>query len=464
MNDQTNNILLEVSNQHQSTSIDINDINIAEPQAKRFKSNPNPNILELINHHCFEHICRYLNIIDLTNLAGTCKRLHEFANYLLIPRMAKQVKIRVRDGISMDQYNLTYLQDYFEIFGGIVEKLTLTSELEDLRQYYLESSFKTILALCPNLKSLCIANVGFVSNDADILFNATRNLRELKLIDCLEITNDWSEALKDLPKLKKITLSGQNEIDADFFMHTNKLISLTIDFTSCSEIETLEMIFDQNGQSIKQLTLLNFYPLCDEYLSITKLIIDKLPRLKNLALENDIDDELADSLATLPHLKTLTVFACNEKVNDMLRKICEIKTIENLNINNGFYDTNDRNARPLHFKKLRSFRFSSYHSSFEFLNELTRSMMPVITSFDFDFKEHSVIGLLELFESKSTLKSMIIRSMAVEDRFPLIHGIIKIVQPIAWTRTRFYLDFYSGSLRYDNHGFNAEEVSNKVCR
>lgn len=96
---------------------------IAEPDAKRFKDNYAT--LESINEDCLP-IFRYINIIEVVNLAGTCTRLRDFAYNSIIPKMARQVKLRITDGYTAEQYNMNYLEEPFGIFGKFVEQLTLT--------------------------------------------------------------------------------------------------------------------------------------------------------------------------------------------------------------------------------------------------------------------------------------------------------------------------------------------------
>lgn len=265
--------------------------------------------------------------------------------------------------------------------------------MDDLHRYYIENTFKKVLKLCPNLQSLCITDVSFTNRDADMLMYATSSLKVLKLIRCSEIEDDWSGALKHLTNLTHLTLTGGNETTADFFEYTNNLISLAIDYNSCSEIDALQMIFDKIGLNIKQLKLLNFYPLRNDYQSIVNLIIDKLPKLEHLAIEDDLINELTSTLTKLPYLKSLKVYCYSESVNALLRQLSNIGTIEDLNIEMGFYNKEKRDAPPLVFNKLSSFRLSAGYTSLEFLNALTKSIMPAILNFDLDFEENSVNGM-----------------------------------------------------------------------
>lgn len=391
MNDQTNDV------PHSSIISDNEDINIVESLAKRFKDVPT---LDSINDYCLLHIFQKLDIIEAANLAETCKRLKDLANEFVFPKIARHVFIRF---VQLSTMKLRDLEKPFEIFGSFVEKLNFTLALP-IRPYYIESEIRKILDFCPNLTSLGMREISFTTSDIDILNHVATGLKELKLEECHGITNDWSAALQRFPKLEHITWTGEDK-GANFFK--NKIVpSLAIGLMNQ---ENVKGIVDHNA-SIKQLKLIHLsgtWSWRPDYQFITTLIINKLPKLEILEIEDELSDELTNVLSELPHLRSLIVFV-DKSVNAFLRKVSDIGNIEELQIDYGTYDIEDDNAPPLVFNKLLSFHWRMPETSELFLNALTKSQMPVIASLYFSFVVWKRdVGLSKLFESKKkTLKSM----------------------------------------------------------
>lgn len=376
----------------------IHDIDIAESQTERTQNCAG--IFEKINNDCLREIIKYLNIFEVEKLAATCTKLQTFSNDFIYPKIARKMEIRFNQVSGFDRierYGTFYTNDFqrpFESFGSCIEQVT-----------FIGINFgptSQLLRLCSNLHTLRMRYYYFNSGDSKILNHVAPSIKILKLECCSGNEDDWSETLKRLPNVEHITLTGRNKITANLFKREKKLSSLTIDYRSLSSGNDLENIFDHNGKTIQQLKLFNFTE-SPNYQSIRTLILDKLPKLENLAIEDTLSFKLTNLLTELPYLRSLKV-TCTyyESVNSLMRTLSDLGTIEELDIEKGVFETEDENAPPLIFNQLRTVSCDSL----TIVSALTKSHMPAITCFQFDLLEDAMCILLTLFISKKTLKSM----------------------------------------------------------
>lgn len=428
-----------------------------DPQAKRFKYNYAT--IESINNDCLRDIFKYLDLFEAVNLATTCTRFFDFANSDIFPLKAKKINIYMNARIvriSSYTWNFDFddeeyyegdneYYDYednayvpnniftwmpiflFDCFGAHVQHLTLqTTEAEEGFSGYSFSmvmtngidtgcllNFAEVLKLCPNLNSLSIKNVRFPKDAIQTLKSLTSRLDHLELIRCFGITNDWSEALKGNAKLNKLTLIGSNYTSEKFFTNFNSLSELTIGHQSCSSAKSFEVICDLNGHSLEHIKLAHFSK-SDNFQTITSLIVDKLPKLKTLAVVEYFTDKLTAMIDELPHLNSLKIFCSDRNVNSLMRKLSDHGNIEYLEFQSGIFNC-EKMAQPLIFKKLKSFRwikkykFESFKNCSGMLIAITESHMPEICNLYFGLDlvlENHANELLNLFESKTTLKTL----------------------------------------------------------
>lgn len=407
--------------------------------------------LTSINNDCLREICKYLNIFEVVNLATTCTRLQTFAVDFWYPKIASKIQISLTHWstvpvrtTSIDLHMMMDLKKPFERFGSAIEQLTLRGsyqrDLTIIMGLKCASSFRKLLVLCPNLQSLCIQDVSFISADASILDNVTPSLKELKFERCTNIGNNWSAAFKRLSQIETISVTGRNRITALFFMDTLNLRTLTIDYDSLRTHKDLEKVFNQNGHGIRHLKLINFSKLL-YFQSIRTLIVEKLPMLEHLSIETYNSVTLTNLLTELPHLRSLRVrdgYAVN--LNSLLRKIVELGTIEDLNIDGGFVDGEVENGSPLNFGKLQSIHWQPCFKQdpLVLFKALTRCQMPAIKCFSINLRAINLIThgsweMLAFFESKTTLRSIAINGFTWNtwinaDRNRLILGIIDILK------------------------------------
>lgn len=381
------------------------------PQSKRYAAT-----LETLNDDCLCEIADYLNIFDAEKLAATCSRLRSFVECFIYPKHASEIEINFElpSGLQRNDASISMIdyQKPFESFGGFIKKLTFTGPAMFLQSQNWQC-FKKIMGLCPNLDTLCITYTMFHTEDY-FVFNRDAPLDELKAVCCYVLKSGLSAELLRFLKIEHITYTGLSQIDADFFRGAANFSSLTLDYRSLSTERDLEFIFDQNGQNIRQLKLLNFSELSN-FQSIGALILNKVPNVAHLAIEDTLSEELTDLLAELPNLKCLKIMCNNrERINALTRKLSALDTIEELCIENGAFEVGDVDGNaddaPLVFSRLRCVRWRSRdkQDSRTIISTLTKSQMPSITCFNFDLHMSwsLPVGICELFESKNTLKSM----------------------------------------------------------
>lgn len=394
-------------------------------------------ISDNFNDDCLLLIFYHLEFLDAARLASTCTRLKNLAIRYVSPK----VHVEIQLGFSDDLIKMKELEKQFEEFGDLVGHLTIFGSYNFSNRH-----FEKLLSLCPYLLSLCLRNISFETKDADMLNNIGINLNKLKLLNCTGITDNWSEKFQRFKNLEHITLNGPQKHICNFFTHCTNLSSLAIDRKSGFELEDLGRIFKNNSQSIKQLKLIRF-DVAYNFKAITTLIIDNLPKLEKLAIEEHflrhaIKEHILSpeyAFGSLPLLKSLKIICYKQSVNSLLRRLSDIGTIEELHIKNGKYDA-ETGSIPLVFKQLQRFCWFSYQSridSLEIFKPLIKSQMPVITYFRFELgvQIKAVGALLKLIDSKKTLISMEIWSMNKEDRSELVKGIINL------NRSNFNLDF-----------------------
>lgn len=430
--------------------------------------------LDNISNDFLLQICQYLNIFDVVNLASTCRRLHNFASGHIFPKLAKHLELYMTGNhgrIGEEWYNpnrvqsddsdfilnlkIIDLENSFEKFGSFVKHLTLKGSFlrrfADIFQTECLRDFERLLDMCPNLQTLCMELVEFNKEDGHLLQHITSGIKRLEFKRCSGIPNDWTEGLKRFSKLEQITFTGYNKTNVDLFKYSH-LSSLTIGNESCTMYD-LEKIFDKNHQSMQQLKLLSWVSQTKEidYQDIATLIIDKLPNLKYLAIEDEVSVKLSNSLTELPHLKSLKLFCNGHSVNSLLRNLSDRGKIEDLDIEDGvFVEEDETNKPPLVFNKLKSFRWIMIrYNSIQIFRALTKSQMPAIRNFDLDLIKDNITDLLSVFETKETLKTLTITCYDIDVRFAFLQRLIEILN---LDGTRPFLNLNMKSLA-------AEEVS-----
>lgn len=409
--------------------------------------------MESINDDCLRHIFKYLNLLEAKNVAETCKRLQHFVNDCIYPKSAKEIHIKLlaeADKIPPSSVDgIISLKDPFESFGYFVNQLSFVASKNAgyCENFYLEDIEQT-LVLCPNLKSLSFADVDFI----DVTKHVTPNLEEIRIIGS-RVSEIMLDVLNRLSQLNSVTFIGlKNSAAGDLLKQNTALSSLTIDNVSSTE-EDLMIFLNLNGRRLQSLKLMNFSEF-PNFESIVTLIADKLPKLDNLSMVDNLSDILEHSLSKLPHLKFLKIHCNNNSVSALLRILSDRDTIEGLDISHFILDDNDKpEEKPLIFKQLRNLvcSVSTSPSLHAFLGLITKSRMPAIKLVIMPAYKSSMETILKFFESKKSLEKVRINLMENASAIPLLRGMIEILKA---ETNRPYLALY-----IPNHKIGTEEVS-----
>lgn len=360
--------------------------------------------LNNITDLCLLHICDYLNVFDVSNLAITCQRLWKLINSFVFPNVAKTLHLKVikedKTVLHWDSSAVTVndLGAKVMLFGKFVYHISFTGfGNEDVSLAYLRI-FTQILKLCPNLKTLRVQ--GFKCNRgtetqsdyvSEMLSNVSSQLKEFHWIDSWGITNKCSIAMKRLPEIEKITVTGTNQYTGKIFEHCKKLTYLDIEryngvymSTDVVSEHELEKIFERNCRTLRTLKLKDFcYARSD---SVYQIIARKLPNLERLEITEplyvnrpmNLNDEFR-----FRRINTLELRCQNVGVNILwlMETLSIFGLIEELTIYNGHF-RDYKKTDELIFKNLQKLHWHSPEtSSALFLEMITLAYMPELRDF-----------------------------------------------------------------------------------
>lgn len=392
--------------------------------------------LESINDECLRYIFQFLNIFETVNLAATCTRLQNFANDYILSKSAKDIKIKL-DAFTDNSTSVDGLPELFGSIANFADRLSFVVS-DDLCEDGLLTvrNVEKIVLLCQNLRYLCFERVDF--KELDIMKHVGTNLKELKFVECYSgSTIDWSDILRRLPHLNRITLTDCN-IVCNFFDYNHVLSSLTIERCCVDDKEEhFVRYLDVNGHSLQELNLMGFSG-SPHFDSIVTLITEKLPNLQNLTIEDKLTEKLTNSVSKFPNLKSLKIHCEGQCVKTLLRTLSNCGVIVDLEIK--YFDIAewDDNEIPLLFSQLRSLslRLSPSKPTEYIWRLMTKSQLPEINFVLVDGYEQDVHNILKFFESKKLLESMNVtfrchtffESYDIFASFSFLRGIIEILE------------------------------------
>lgn len=431
--------------------------------------------LESINNDCLLKIFKYLKIVDVANLAATCTTLQNVANGDYFRKKAKHIVI-VKDKQTVyltAPLDKTYLLEIplksLEIsfrYFAVVEDLAFKSKF--YLSSYEKSTFKRLHEIVREhggqyLKTLRYNNFNFTVDETTALQDCIemfQNLKELDLIGCTGITNNWPPTLKGISKIDKLALSATNKITSNFFEHFKNVSCLSIDFFRTTwDLDDLAKTFDLIGNCLEHLIINDKYNYVKDtvYKSMVSLINDKLPKLKSLRIEGG-----SAVASNLPHLKFLDIYSreLSININFLMQTLSASGIIQELSIHGGFFDVEDTDDEPpFVLNQLQCLRLIYPREKCNLLKAISRSHMPVIHSFALHFiKFEEIADLLTFVESKKTLKS--IRLDFAEEithiQLGFLQQVIKILKE-SCTPKRSFLN-----LQINRINLNADEEVSRI--
>lgn len=407
---------VEIINQNDS------QINIISANAFEIRY---PNF-ECINDDCLLYICKYLEFIDIVNLAATCSRMQNFAIDHIFPRKAKKLLIEIvpPNWVQItapllnsleSKVTLNTLEASLNYFHEFVEYLQISSLSDELEFEHIAA---TVLERCGNLTSLCISFINFTFDGTQRLHDRIerlQNLKELSFLNCTGIINNWPVSSKTTSRLDKLSVSTYDDFSINFFENFKQLSSLTVNISyTYWSADDLASICELYGNSLEHLKIIqeihdvdddDFGDDFDDHEEIATFINEKLLKLNRLDFKGPLT-ESSMFIIKLRQLKYLKINCNYQNVYSMMQALSDNRVIETLHISNGFYYEEDTIESPLIFEMLQVFELFMIVDSSSFLKKLTTSQMPKIHTFNFYGIENPAQDLRKFCESKKTLKSI----------------------------------------------------------
>lgn len=108
-----------------------------------------------INVYCLLNICKYLNLLDIINLAFTCYGLRFIINSSVLPKFSKSLKLYLTSAtspifdVNSSAMSVSELKAHILQIGNFVEHLSVTSVHEDQFLPVTWQHFEYILQKCP---------------------------------------------------------------------------------------------------------------------------------------------------------------------------------------------------------------------------------------------------------------------------------------------------------------------------
>ncbi|KAM7344478.1 uncharacterized protein ACRADG_011203 [Cochliomyia hominivorax] len=246
-----------------------------------------------LNDDCLEYICKQLKPKDQINFALTCQR---FCN---IFKMISSVQYTNLSTDFFTDMTLWECRIFLEIVGPQVKILILEFWIEHREKIYI--NFFT--SLCRNVEKLVIL-CPIEINSLRKMFGTMKNLKELELI---YLNDNMISNLKQLKNLKCLSITNNNEI-------TGKNIHLLQDLEKLSLIECINIKpghFRKICENLRNLQLLDIRS-CQFEFDVFKYILEYLTELKTIKFTPN--NQNFNCLAELPKLKHLEMYNCKNYV------------------------------------------------------------------------------------------------------------------------------------------------------
>lgn len=287
--------------------------------------------LELINDDCLRHIFSYMKILDVVNLAATCRRLQDFATAVWFPKNLES-KVEINNNIikfiaptqKVSEYKLT---PSFRCIGEYVEDLTFgqlkSSCMDTMRSVF--DHFKNLSSLTFTYYSAS----GFKSNDFAKLFtNNAHCLKHLNLSE-LRFVGDkqsvYELIVEKLPNLETLELILRFEDSLKRYIDLSHLTTLNVYVLEGYNLNSILRTLSNNGV-IEDLTL-RVYEFEFENRHVTPLVFNKLKSLtlRNPRKMNNFFERMAQ--AHMPVIKDFTFYGLTKQTPTLVKFIESKRTL-----------------------------------------------------------------------------------------------------------------------------------------
>lgn len=328
--------------------------------------------MKIINDDCLRQIFQHLELKDVVNLAAGYRRLRNFSETFIFPKIAKEIGMEVSNEPNRASFTIAAPSDnactwelspksseIASYFGLWLKSLTI-------EYYYANAeiwrSSEIIMNLCRNVTKLGFAKLCFSpdqTRELQDLIERFESLTDFYFSECTGTTNNW-HAPKCISKVDKLTFSANDKLAGHFFGYFRNLSSLTIDFSRNCVWRTgaISNIFDNIGHSLKSFELANL------------------------------------SNSSYAH----------RSLNSILRALSNYGIIEFILVGADFcFQYDDINAPPLRFNKLRELCLFGVSGV---LKAMARWQMPEIQEISVHTVFEELHELLSFVQSKNTLNKI----------------------------------------------------------
>lgn len=339
-------VLLRVCHQSPNTD-DATDhvflLQLCEPSLEETEAET----LLTLNDDCLLYLFRFISLVDLGSIKGTCKRLHQLADQSFELYRDKSLTIR-RDSMMADIWNLKH-------FGKFLQSLSLNNLYE---KYCSWSDIFPIIARYSNEHlnaiGLCLSDLDVTDENLTCLKNVLKNVKSIELNDCdgklVELLLSFCESLSRIHidcegmELNTLWCSKNSNVKSVTLreLHNDDVLEEVCE--KLLQLESVTLNIADRHEKLNHLTKLNnLKSLKIEYYDAETLSDVVTPLLQNLAVKNVLENLCIEG----SHMTVSTAFA-----------ICDFSRLEVLAIEYADFDANIFNifADKLNVEKL-TFRY-----------------------------------------------------------------------------------------------------------
>lgn len=353
----TTEFVEQPSLQHSISPIECAHATVTQPPAVTFKTRKSemPALFKL-NIDCISNILDYLSLVDLANVAQTCKLLHTVAGHILQLHYPFANAFIDESGMYLENHD--EMKQFIDIFSEFIQCATFSDVMNDDSTQIQWQQFKSI-------KHISFYYIRFNEKNLNLTKVILPNVETVELNDCYFCGYDlYGNFLKHCTNLKKLIIWTNYNYNANWlhykYPHLEYVSIVPIVYIR-REINQLAIFFQQNPNVRKFFTSAKF--LLDNKTFIMqakfeelKILVDELEFQPVYALINElhakcvykrihitffecfkIDQSFIDQLNTIKSLVGLRVPAkiieldLNSLVNlEILRFDCNINRINNI--------------------------------------------------------------------------------------------------------------------------------------
>jgi Leucine-rich repeat (LRR) protein len=295
-------------------------------------------------------------------------------------------------GRKLESLNLCRCLGVTEVGLEAIGKLQNLTELNLARCQKLSGAgIARLLRQLPKLTSVLLYHIGGVTDETLEALSKTVTLRRLEMDDCCLVTDVGLNALRTLPNLSKVSVSGCQKLTEASALTLANLPLQELDMHWCS------WSTDQSMDPLSRCASLTKLRVSSPKMTDTGLSrLTKLHNLVDLDISNCISfsaSGLIDAFsAGLRHLTTLRLFQCNSITDPSLACIAKLPLLTSLDIACCRNVSDDGVATLRDARKLRCLFLKGWRLTAACLLEVGR--LPALEEFSSRFIEDSALSAM----------------------------------------------------------------------